>query len=132
MNEPTQGGPSEVDGDAHHKIVNGFRDPNDAWRTMAWLDQHDEHIKWAIHNTRFEGRAKRNAPLLRFAEEYAQYTRAVDGRGSQQAAHVAAMRVAASEGAFEKLIGRELDGQAGAKPAENPGGLPATKKKFWG
>lgn len=117
--------PVQVDGDAHQRIVTGFRNPKDAWRSMAWLSE-GEQAKWAIHNTRFDARASRNAPFLRFAEEYALYSRSIDGRGSQQGAHVAAMRVAASEGILDKLVGRPDAPQA---PPE--GQLPQPQKKRW-
>lgn len=112
--------PGQVDGDAHVEIVRGFRHPEDAWRSMAFLDP-KEHLRWAIHNTVFSERATRNACFLAFAEEYASYSRSQAAYGSKEAAQVAAMRVAGPPNALEALLG--------TRPSANGDGAEPPKKK---
>lgn len=97
--------PGEVDADTHHKIVSMFHDPGDNADTMAWIPKGAAQ-RMAIGVSHFDGRARRNAPILRFWDAYLRGTRSEDGQGSNQMAQVAGRPVAPVQpSAFEKLAG---------------------------
>lgn len=97
--------PEDVDMDAHLEIVRGFRIPRDAWESQAKIHPGEE-LTWAVFLNRHARREARNAHRLAIAESAALLSRSVDAWGSQEAARVAAMRVAGEKNMLDDLLGK--------------------------
>lgn len=113
-------GGQPVDGDAHEKIVRGFRAPRDAWETQARI-RSGEELTWGFWLGRHAPRAKRNEHRVRIAQTVALFSRSVDAWGSAEAAGVAAMRVTGTRSMLDELM----------KPAPVDNGS-AEKKSLFG
>lgn len=97
--------PGEVDADTHHKIVSMFHDPGENSDTMAWIPKSQARAI-GVGVSHFDGRAKRNASILRYWDNVLRLTRSEEGQGSNQMASVAGRPVApAAQSAIEALAG---------------------------
>ncbi len=101
------------DGNAHHELVTGFRNPDDAWRSMGKIHP-GEQITEGVFTNRHARRAKRNAHRIAIAKDVLLYGRSQDGHGAEQAARVANITIAPSDDLLARLSG------ASSAPAEQP------------
>lgn len=108
MSDPQKGG----DPDAHFKVVSLFHDPNENSDTMAWIPKGAAQ-RLAVGVSHFDGRAKRNASILRYWDNYLRATRSEEGQGSKQMAAVAQQRVAGPANVMDGILGAAT-GQDGA------------------
>lgn len=112
MPDPAQQGSA----DSHHRIVLGFRFPEDGWLSQALIQKGEAHT-WGIFLSRHSRRAKRNAHREHIAKMVALATRSEDAWGSHEAADVAKLRVGGPASALDQLLGKEPP-KAEAEPAK--------------
>lgn len=98
-------GSFDVNGDAHIRVVAGFRDAKDAWESMGDI-RVTEDVGLAAWLQRHRGRARRNAHRVIFARTRLMMSRSIGRWGSQQAADVAAQRVVANPTLLDELMRR--------------------------
>lgn len=98
MNDAT--GPAG--GDAS-RIVDGFRNPGDAYLSQAKIHAGESHT-WGIFLTRHARRKKRNAHREHIAKLVAHATRSEDAWGSHEAAGVARGNPPTPGGMLDKIL----------------------------
>lgn len=113
-------GASGDDPDAHLAIVSMFHDPDENSDTMASIPRGRAQAA-AVGMSHFDGRAKRNASIVRYWDQYLRLTRSEEKWGSEQMANVAAKRAAGPADALAGLLGNQAP--AGASDQGSSGFL---------
>lgn len=119
MNARKGGANGAPDGDSNFRVVKLFHDPAKNSDTMARVSK-GEARRIAVGMMHFDGRAKRNAPMVRFYDAYLRLTRSEEGWGSDQAANVARGQAPAAASLLDQLLGvkRNAPTDANSTPAK--------------
>ncbi|HLE98003.1 MAG TPA: hypothetical protein VI997_11575 [Candidatus Thermoplasmatota archaeon] len=91
--------------DPHVRTTTIFADPEHAFRSMAYI-QEAVVDPTGLLLVRHSDRRARNAHRVAMVQERHLLSRSVDGRGSEQAARVAAMRSMGPPNALDLLLGQ--------------------------
>lgn len=86
------------------RMVEGFRNPVDAFLSMAKIHQGEAHT-WGIYASRHSRRAKRNAHRLEIMRHVALATRSEEAWGSHEAADVARGNAQTPGNMLDTLLG---------------------------
>lgn len=104
---PDEKKPDPVDGDAHYRIVRGFRIPDDAYPSQAKIKP-GQSVLFAIFLSRHSRRARRNKFRETIAKNLALWSRSEEAYGSKEAADVAKLRVSATASGIQGILDKEI------------------------